>query len=306
MTAPYCDPLRLLDNGWHVFPLRRGSKEPAVAGWNRLALSPAPEMQIARWEASFPNTGWGIVCGGCAAAVDNDNDAPEPARLFEAVRLATLGFTPAVRIGKPGRSVTLYRPTDPIHYTAMPATGGEIYGLNSDGVTGRQVAAYGPHPKAAAGRYTWPVEDLQALRPSDIPAVSAADMAGFVAALAMAFVSTGLARPEALREGRPGALDRNAARIVREAGKGGGAEAALQAARRVLEAAAATQRGGRACLRHPLGLAVMVETANAGCDPDDVAWTLREDWGALFGRREHGKRGGELAGLASWIKARTA
>ena len=48
MTAPYCDPLRLLDNGWHAFPLRRNSKEPAIkclaarsagrtaASWRRL------------------------------------------------------------------------------------------------------------------------------------------------------------------------------------------------------------------------------------------------------------------------------
>ena len=33
MTAPYCDPLRLPDNGWHAFLLRRTSKEPAVTGW---------------------------------------------------------------------------------------------------------------------------------------------------------------------------------------------------------------------------------------------------------------------------------
>ena len=43
-----------------------------------------------------------------------------------------LGETPAVRIGKPGRSVTLYRPTDAIRYVNVPSVGGEIYGLSAD------------------------------------------------------------------------------------------------------------------------------------------------------------------------------
>ena len=48
MTASYCGPLRLPDNGWHAFALRRNSKEPAIkcmaarsagraaASWRRL------------------------------------------------------------------------------------------------------------------------------------------------------------------------------------------------------------------------------------------------------------------------------
>ena len=33
MTARYCDPLRLHDNGRHAFPPRRNSKEPVITGW---------------------------------------------------------------------------------------------------------------------------------------------------------------------------------------------------------------------------------------------------------------------------------
>ncbi len=80
----YCDPLRLLDNGFHPFPLKPGSKLPAVEGWNRLALAPPSERQVARWQADFPGAGWGVACGFCAVAVDNDCDTPEASRLFEA------------------------------------------------------------------------------------------------------------------------------------------------------------------------------------------------------------------------------
>ena len=297
----YCDPLRLLDNGFHTFPLKPGSKLPAVQGWNRLALVPPSERQVARWQAAFPGAGWGVACGLCAVAVDNDRDTPEASRLFEAVRLATLGFTPAVRVGKPGRSVTLYRPTEAIRYANLPSAGGEVYALNGDGETGRQVAVYGPHPKAAAGRYTWPVEDLHALTPGDLPPVSAAEVAGFVAALNLAFVSAGLARPGALREGGPSALDRDAARTVWLAGRRG-PRAALEEAQRVLAAAAAIRGAGRGAFRHPLALAVVVEAVNAGCDPDEVADELRDDWYALLDLTERRARGGELADVCRWVR----
>lgn len=183
----------------------------------------------------------------------------------------------------------------------IPSAGGEVYALNGDGETGRQVAVYGPHPKAAAGRYVWPVEDLHALTPSDLPPVSAADVAGFAAALNLAFVSAGLARPEALREGGPGALDRGAVRIIRWAARSG-PDAALEAARRVLTDAMAARAAGGGPPRHPLALAVVVETANAGCDPDEVADALRSDWRALLDEGERRTRGGELAGMARWLK----
>ena len=296
----YCDPLQLLDQGWHPFPLVPGSKLPAVTGWHRLALVPPSAEQVERWARQYPRSGWGMTVGWCAVGIDNDSDTPEASALFEAVRLATLGDTPAVRVGKPGRSVTLYRPTEPIQYANLPSAGGEVYGLNSDLMTGRQVVAFGPHPKAPSGRYEWPVEDLHNLSPRDLPPVSAADVARFVATLNVAFVSSGLARPEALREGQPGALDRQAARAVWKAGRRGGAAAALAEARRLLEAAASAQAAGSKVIRHPLALAVAVESVNAGADPEDVEEALGEAWRQLLEREEQRTRGGEMRALARW------
>lgn len=297
--AAYCDPLRLADNGWHVFPLKAETKVPAVIGWHRLAFVPAGPEQVEQWLGQFPDTGWGICCGCCAVAIDNDADTAPASALFEAVRLDTLGATVAVRVGKPGRSVTLYRPTDLIRYAALPLVGGEIYGLNADLLTGRQVVAYGPHPKAPSGRYVWPVEDLHDLRPRDLPPVSADTIARFITAVGIAFVSAGLARPGAMRDGQPGALDRDAARAIWQASKKG-ASAALAEAKRLLEVAAAAQRAGTQIARHPLALAVAVGTVKASCTPDQIADTLSEAWGELLGPSERRTRKDELFHLAQW------
>lgn len=298
-SAAFCDPLRLSDNDWHVFPLKPGTKLPAIAGWHRLAFVPATLNQIERWQREFPGAGWGVCCGFCCIAIDNDNDEGPASALFDAVRLATLGETVAVRVGKPGRSVTLYRPTDLIRYAALSAVGGEIYALNADLLTGRQVVAFGTHLKAPSGRYVWPVEDLHDLRPRDLPPISAADIARFVTAAAIAFIAARLARPDAMHDGRPGALDRVAARTIWRAGKKG-ALPALTEAKRVLEAAAAAQRGGTQIARHPLALAAAVETVRAGCTPDEIADTLSESWVALLEPAERRTRKGELFQLALW------
>jgi hypothetical protein len=299
--APFCDPQRLLDNGWHPVPLQRVSKGPAVSGWNRFALVPPREDLVARWVAKFPRCGWGLVCGGCAVAVDNDCDTPEASALFEAVRLCVLGETPAVRLGKPGRSLALYRPAEPVRYANLTTVGGEIHGLNADLVTGRQVAIFGPHPTAPSGRYVWPVEDLQALRPGDLPPVSAAQIARFTETTTVEFILAGLARPAAMRRGGPGVLDRAAARAVRRAARYG-ASAALAEAERVMRDAAAALRAGVAVARHPLGLAVALEAVRAGCSPEQVADRLDAAWMGLLGERERRARAGELLALAHWAE----
>lgn len=298
-STSFCDPLRLADNGWHVFPLKAGTKVPGIIGWHRLAFAPAPLEQVERWAWQFPNVGWGIACGFCCIGIDNDSDTAHASALFEAVRLDTLGDTMAVRVGKPGRSVALYRPQEPIRYAALPTVGGEVYALNADLLTGRQVVAFGPHPKAPSGRYVWPVEDLHDLRPRDLPPVSADGIARFITAVGIAFVSAGLARPEAMRDGRPGALDRDAARAMWRAGRNGAA-AALQEAKRLLEAAAAAQRAGTPIARHPLALAVAVGTVRAGCTPDQIADTLGEAWDALLEPAERRTRKDELFQLGQW------
>jgi hypothetical protein len=298
--APYCDPLRLLDQGWHVFPLKPGGKLPAVSGWNGLAMVPPSPEQVERWIHQWPVTGWGIACGFCAVAVDNDCDTPEASALFEAVRLSMLGETPAVRIGKPGRSVTLYRPLGPIQYVNLPSVGGEVYALNAGFETGRQVVVFGPHAKAPSGRYVWPVEDLHTLRSRDLPPVAAEDVGRFVRTLNLAFVSAGLARPEALQEGQPGAYDRAAARAVRQAGRAGGPAAALAEARKLLETAAEAQRLGQKVARHPLALAIVISAVNAGNDPEDVADVLGGPWRGLLEQAEQRGRGGEMLSLARW------
>ncbi len=47
-SAPFCDPLRLLDNGWHPVRLRPESRRAAVSGRNRFALAPPHEAPVAR------------------------------------------------------------------------------------------------------------------------------------------------------------------------------------------------------------------------------------------------------------------
>jgi hypothetical protein len=67
--------------GLKLFPLRPGTKLPAVAAWPQVATS--DPAQIGAWAAQFPDCGWGVHCEGLLALdIDVKNGAKGPESLL--------------------------------------------------------------------------------------------------------------------------------------------------------------------------------------------------------------------------------
>src|SRR6516162_9916551 len=65
--------LKLAREGFRVFPLKPGTKIPAIEKWPELATT--DEVQIRQWAGSFPGSNWGLACGKDSGVFVVDIDA---------------------------------------------------------------------------------------------------------------------------------------------------------------------------------------------------------------------------------------
>jgi uncharacterized protein (DUF927 family) len=108
-TADFGETAReLLENGYHVVPIKPGHKRPPIDGWQNARLTAA---DIDR----FPRHGWGILCGvgeHPICAIDIDVRHEGVAQAIENWCLNHLGFAPE-RVGQAPKRLLVYRAAEP-------------------------------------------------------------------------------------------------------------------------------------------------------------------------------------------------
>ena len=170
-------PLSPLKPGTAQLP-RGGGLEPPCAG----AAAPNAQVRALAGRTSRARVGR-RPAASAAVAVDNDSDTPEASRLFEARAAGDARLHPRCAGGQ-ARPLRHALPAHRSHPLRQPPVPPAARSTRSTATArpGARCAVYGAHPKAAAGRYVWPVEDLHALRratsrpspPSTWPAFAAA------------------------------------------------------------------------------------------------------------------------------------
>jgi hypothetical protein len=121
---------------------------------------------------------------GRIVAVDIDVLDAKIANEIKLLAVRSLGATPFVRVGKAPKTMLLYQIEQPIRKRKVGtfASGGftnqavEILGQ------GQQFAAYGVHPDTREP-YRWPERSLEDATLAELPVVTEAQIAGFLAAV---------------------------------------------------------------------------------------------------------------------------
>ncbi len=178
----------LLANGYLIVPIRKGEKRPAISGWQKARLGVEDLTQ-------YPEHGVGVLCGqGAHPIVGVDIDVSHPTigpalitwcRQHLGDGAERVGAAPrtllAYRADKAGwakgASVQFFDPTDPTKPSGKPNHQQvEILGL------GQQFVAYHEHPDTRQD-YQWVdlMGGLEALRASDLPVVTEAQIAALLA-----------------------------------------------------------------------------------------------------------------------------
>ncbi|MGY4803379.1 VapE domain-containing protein [Teichococcus aerofrigidensis] len=186
--------LRLLGNGYAPIPVtapnykhekvKSPGKQPFFKGWNTVRPGTVTADMVAAWPATIfnhPNTG--LVCGELVG-VDIDVHEEGLARRLEGLARAMLGETPLLRIGRAPKRLLAYRAMVPFDklMTAptmkLPdGTGAQVEVL----ANGQQFVGYGLHPDTGR-EYEWPDSGPDSTPLAELPAVTAATMAGFITA----------------------------------------------------------------------------------------------------------------------------
>ena len=143
---------RLHRRGWRsLIPIVPGLKRPSIAAWQYLGARPPSSNEIDRMASLYGDHGVGFVYGG-GEVVGIDIDIIEPAVAAKAVRVATgiMVATPLCRIGRPPKSLLLYRAAPNLAFNRRNIGGGlEVFFKNG------QTVFFGIHPDTGHG-YTWP------------------------------------------------------------------------------------------------------------------------------------------------------
>jgi hypothetical protein len=163
---------RLVDNGWPApLPLRRGSKAPIITNWQIYGSIAVDQPTLERWVADYPDAGLGHAVGHGLAWIDQDEDDPARAARLDGLVRETLGDTPARRVGRPPRSVLVYRrAAGSSMLSALAAVSGcAVY------LSGGQIALFGQHPLTGKP-YTWPMESPASLGPAELPEITDAQL----------------------------------------------------------------------------------------------------------------------------------
>lgn len=154
--------LDCIAHGWHVFPCRPKSKEPAVKGGFKAAT--LDETQIRKWWTRWPEANVGIATGASGLCVfDIDAGIEDEDRLCEVIEHGGLEQTYVVRTGRrPGFGVQLYYQGEGLKSIAWQD--GELSG-DIRCATGYVMAEGSVHPSGAT------YEALGLFTPANIVAV---------------------------------------------------------------------------------------------------------------------------------------
>lgn len=159
---------RLLDNGYHIVPIRQGGKSPSFDGWEK---SKPSKDQLREWLANgHKQSGVGILTKH-TPAIDIDILDDDVATLMETYVRDKLGGT-LMRIGKAPKRLFVFRTDDPFRKRRTTVREDDFGQKQQIEVLceGQQFVAYHKHPDT--GRpYYWPDEMLNPLevRQADLP-----------------------------------------------------------------------------------------------------------------------------------------
>lgn len=161
----------LLDNGYHVVPIRVGSKAPGFDGWEK---SHATRAQLDEWITNGHRwSGVGIITKN-TPMIDIDVRDEEVALAMEEWIKENIGMAP-VRIGQNPKRGLVFRIETPIRKmrtTERVDEWGDKQQIEILG-EGQQFVAYAKHPDTGKF-YTWPDEGMNPLqvRVSELPTIT--------------------------------------------------------------------------------------------------------------------------------------
>jgi hypothetical protein len=144
---------RLLDNGYHVVPIKVGSKAPGFDGWEK---SKATAAQLEEWlKHGHKWSGVGVITRN-TPAIDIDVRDEEVATKMEAWVRENIGDAP-MRIGQPPKRLFLFRTDKPFRKMRSIKFKDEWDDLHQIEVLceGQQFVAYAKHPDTNKP-YAWP------------------------------------------------------------------------------------------------------------------------------------------------------
>lgn len=158
-------------NGWHGYP------------W--MTSQPTRE-QVQTYDSWGANIG---LRGTSFPGLDIDSSSPKLVALVEQIAREHLGPAPR-RVGRPPRSLLVYRSNEPLSRVALEIGEGEERHLVEFLGHGRQYLVYGQHP--TAGAYEWTTTPLWDLPASKLSLVSAEAVDKFFGALATLLTEKGV------------------------------------------------------------------------------------------------------------------
>lgn len=171
---------RLLDNGYHIVPIRVGGKAPGFDGWEK---SRATKDQLKEWlESGHRHAGVGILTKN-TPAIDIDIRDERVATLMDNYVRKHLGGK-LVRIGKAPKRLFLFRCDTPFRKMRTTVRLDEWKDKQQIEVLGegQQFVAYHKHPETGKP-YSWPDAGMNPLdvRANELPSVTVEQIEGLLA-----------------------------------------------------------------------------------------------------------------------------
>jgi hypothetical protein len=167
--------LSLYDMGHQTAPVQ--GKRLFLNNWTLIGEQKQPRSMIEKivsTQYGTTNTGTAYVFGNAnpLCAVDCDVlDTQKSRQIFKIAR-SVLGDSPLVRLGKVPKFAIFYRKSGAIENS-------RIGNLEVFGSTGAALNIYGEHPDTREP-YRWPYKDLLAVKPEEVPAVTAPQIEEFI------------------------------------------------------------------------------------------------------------------------------
>ena len=155
----------LIENGYNIIPVSKGTKRPAIANWSKIKST--PEL-IESWDA---DASIGITTGEVVAI---DIDCYDKHVTNAVVKYCNKNIGKGiVRIGKAPKALLLFRTDTPMKKSVSAQftdTAGNVNAIEILG-KGQQLVAYGIHPDTQE-EYRWPKACPFTIGVSDLPSIN--------------------------------------------------------------------------------------------------------------------------------------